>query len=184
MLSDDEQVKDMDKKAELEESYEQIVSLYDVADALIADIKNIPEGSQEAYFKVVNPLVEQLEAGADILTEEFIHLAENDSGVPCERSKKVVESTLRKTFAAIDVFFKTAAANKQKEMHKIFAGVMPLVQKAKRQLEQVIVAFMQLVDLSFTKIMPKSELEKLKEKEPKVAEMLNKAAQENSKGRQ
>lgn len=171
------------KKEQLEASYEQVVSLYDAADALIASVKAAPQDSQEAQYRMVAPLVEQLESSADILTEEYIHLAENDSGVPCARSRKVVESTLRKTLIAIDSFFKAAAENHRSELNGIFGAVLPLVQTAKQQLFKVIGAFAELIDLSLGRILSKSDTERLKSEEPKVAEMLARSAKENSQGR-
>lgn len=173
-----------DKKLEhLEASYEQVVSLYDAADALIASVKAAPQDSQEAQYRLVAPLVEQLESSADILTEEYIHLAENDSGIPCTRSRKVVESTLRKTLTAIDGFFKSAAENPRSELNGVFGSVLPLVQSAKQQLFKVIGAFAELIDLSLGRILNKSDAERLAKQEPKVAEMLARAAKENSQGR-
>ncbi|MBM3617772.1 MAG: hypothetical protein FJX23_04430 [Alphaproteobacteria bacterium] len=171
------------KKEHLEASYEQVVSLYDAADALIASVKAAPEDSQEAQYRMVAPLVEQLESSADILTEEYIHLAENDSGVPCARSRKVVESTLRKTVTAIDAFFKSAAENHRAELNGIFGAVLPLVQSAKQQLFKAIGAFSQLIDLSLGRILSKTDVERLKAEEPKVAAMLDRVAKENSQGR-
>lgn len=172
------------KKEQLGVSYEQVVSLYDVADALIASVKSAPEDSQEAHYRMVVPLVEQLEFSTDILTEEFIHLAENESGVPCERSRKVVESNLRKTLIAIDAFFKSAAENHRGELNGIFGAVLPLVQTAKQQMFKVIGAFAELIDLSLGRILNKNDIETLKSQEPKVAEMLDRIAKENSQGRQ
>lgn len=159
----------------LEEKYEEIMTLYDLADELAAtvDVKLVEK--PEKQFKLVEPLIEQLGDSADVLTEEFINLAEGQSP---QMSKNNIESALRKVYAAIDDYFKLAKTGAKRAGSKIANIADTVVYKIKEELERVIVIFLDFVRLSLETVMHKKELEELRRKEVFVAFQLHEAAQQ------
>lgn len=162
----------------LEESYYQVTAFYDLADELIAGVMNSPKELQEAHFRLVNPLVVQLEESADILTEEFISIAEGKEANAGVRRGRI-ETAFRKAYAAMDEYTKRAAA--MKEAIAAFSNKLePVVEGIKRHIEKVIGIFVGFIDIALDRIMQKNELENLRKRDEKIAAMLHDLAASNS----
>lgn len=160
---------------ELEESYNQVVAIYDMADELISTVMQSPQETQEAHFRLVNPLVVQLEESADILTEEFINLAEGKETPQSRRGR--IEAAFRKIYAAMDEYQKCSgqvAASISQRISPVFEGI-------KRHTEKVIAIFFGYVELALDRIMQKNDLEQLKKNESKVAGILHSMSQTHGK---
>lgn len=159
----------------LEEKYEEIMRLYDLADELAATVDESRVEDPEQQFKLVEPLIEQLGDSTDILTEEFINLAE---GQAPNKSRPNIESALRKVYAAIDDYFKAVRAGARRTRKKVANIADTVVYKIKEELERVIVIFLEFVRLSLETVMHKKEFEELRRKETMVAFQLHEAAQQ------
>lgn len=164
----------MTDKQQLETSYQEVTTLYDGADALIATIESSRREDQEAHFQLVNPVVEQLEASTDILTEEFINIAQatsNGKQVP-KAGKSRIEAALRMVYSALDSYHKEAGQSRKQAFEQVRNIVDPVIEKIKRQVEKVITIFVGFVDLALDRIMQKADFELLKKREEKIANML------------
>lgn len=157
----------------LEESYYQVTTIYDMAETLITDVVNTPKEQQEAHFRLVNPLVERLEASADILTEEFINIAEGKDNIPAAPAESRVETALRKIYAAMDDFHKRASMLGQQTSDELMAKVQPMVDGIKQHIEKVIGIFVDFLDLALDRIMQKSDLESLRQRDAKIASIMH-----------
>lgn len=166
---------DSEQAKKLQESYDQIVAMYDMADELVSTVMKSPQEVQEAHFHLVNPLVLQLEESADILTEEFISLAEGKD--PPANHRNRIEAAFRKVYAAMDDCQKRMG----QAVQVVSQGVTPVLGKVKRHMERVISVFFGYVELTLDRIMQKNDLEQLKKNEEKVAEILHKASQRQGK---
>lgn len=160
---------------ELEESYHQVVAMYDMADELISTVMQSPQEIQEAHFSLVNPLVLQLEESADVLTEEFISIAEGKDAPSSHRSR--IESAFRMVYTAMDEYQKRAAETAA----AVSQSVSPVFEGIKRHVEKVITMFIGYVELTLDRIMQKNDLEQLKKREAKIAEMLHNISQTHGK---
>jgi hypothetical protein len=160
---------------ELEEKYGEIMHLYDLADDLAATVDEKFVDDLEQQFLLVEPLIDQLGESTDVLTEEFINLAE---GKPEQLSRPNIESALRKVYAAIDNYFMMAGAKLKQTVKSVRNIADPIVHKIKEELERVIVIFMEFVKLSLDTVMHKKELEELRRKEKLVAFQLHEVAQQ------
>jgi hypothetical protein len=160
-------------KNTLEKSYYEVTTLYELADNLIADVMNSPEELQEAHFQLINPLVEQLEASTDILTEEFINIADGKDSGPGSASRSRVETAFRKIYAAMDDYGKRASAVHQQAMLSIKEKAQSAVSRLKLHVEKVLGTFLGLLDLSLDRVMQKNELEQLRKRDEKIASILH-----------
>ena len=155
---------------ELEEKYEEIMVLYDLADELATTVDSRIVENPQFQFDLVEPLIEQLGESTDELTEEFIALAE---GKQSAKSKGKVEKALRKIYAALDDYNLKINKGVRKLSNKITNIADPIVKKIKEELERVIVIFLDFVTLSLDTVMQKQELEELKLRQTAVAFQLH-----------
>ncbi len=88
------------KKDALERQYQQITSLYDLAEELAATVESKFVQNQEEQIALVEPLITQVAETADVLSEEYVSLFE----VPIRKksAKNRVEGVLRKLYAAFE----------------------------------------------------------------------------------
>ncbi len=151
---------------ETENNYRDITELYTLSDALLQTVENAT--NPEAQLELVEPLVTVLADSTDVLTEEYIGLAQ-DKLARKQAAKGKIESALRRMYVAIHEF-NTHAKDARNAAHAV-------VKKIKRQLEQVIANFVGLVTLSLDRIMPKPDIEALKQRHANIALMLHQASQ-------
>lgn len=163
-----------EQQQNLEEAYHQVVAFYDMADELIATVLESPKELQEDHFRLVNPLVEQLEESADVLTEEFINIAEGKEAL---NHRTRVETAFRKVYAAMDDFQKRATQT----VEDVANRTTPVFEGIKRHVEKVITIFFGFIELALDRIMQKNDLEQLKKREAKVAEILHNLSLTHSK---
>ena len=112
---------------------------------------------------LVEKLVETIGESADILTDEYVALCEGKASAK-KSAKTKVETSLRKVYMAIGDFT-TRARDVRNAAHLV-------VKKLKRQLEQVIENFVEMVQLSLDRIMQKHDVEELKTRHANIALML------------
>lgn len=144
-----------------EQKYYDITELYSLADELLATVQSA--ANPEIQLALVESLVETVGESADVLTEEYIGLCE---GKP-ERKKAAktkVEGALRKLYSAM-TDFSLRVTERRNAAHLV-------LKKIKRQLEQVIANFVEMVALSLDRIMQKHDVEELKARHNSIALML------------
>lgn len=164
----------MPSKAELEEKYYEITELYDLADELVGTVESEFATNPEAQFELVEPLIDDVGAATDVLTEEFMVIAESNGRT---RNKNKIEGALRKIYRAIDAYHARVDASVGESKTGFRNIADPIVKKLKRQMESVIATFIEFVELSLDRIMHKSEIDDLKQRQEKIAMMLHNIAQ-------
>ena len=144
-----------------EQKYHDITELYRLADELLETVET--STNPEMQMGLVEKLVETIGESADVLTDEYIALCD---GKPAAKksAKSKVEASLRKIYMAIGDF-----SNRARDMRNTAHVV---VKKLKRQLEQVIENFVEMVQLSLDRIMQKHDVEELKARHANIALML------------
>ena len=147
--------------AEWEHKYHDITELYNLADELLATVE--ASSNPEMQLGLIEKLVETIGESADVLTDEYVGLCE---GNPARKktAKGKVEGALRKLYGAIGDF-NTRARDVRNAAYMV-------VGKLKRQLEQVIVNFAEMIALSIDRIMQKHDVEALKARHASIALML------------
>jgi hypothetical protein len=144
-----------------EQKYHDIVALYGLADELLATVEHAVDPT--AQLALVEPLVEAIGDSSDMLTDEYIALCEGNPS-RTKSAKSRVEGSLRKVYVAMSEF-KTRARDAKNAAHAV-------VKKIKLQLEQVIANFVEMIVLSFDRIMQKQDVEELKTRHANIALML------------
>lgn len=150
-----------DQMLEWEQKYQDITELYSLADELISTVEQ--SSNPEMQMGLVENLIETIGESADILSDEYIALCE---GNPARRkaAKGKVEGALRKLYSAIGDF-KTRARDARNSAYRV-------VDKLRRQIEQVIVNFAEMISLAIDRIMQKHDVEALKARHASIALML------------
>lgn len=144
-----------------EQKYHDITELYALADALLETVEQ--SANPEMQLGLVEHLVETIGESTDVLTEEYVGLCQ--TGAASKKSaKSKVEGALRKLYIAMSDF-STRARDTKNAAHQIF-------KKIKRQLEQVICNFVEMMQLSLDRIMQKHDVDDLKSRHASIALML------------
>lgn len=144
-----------------EQKYHDITELYALADELLATVET--SDKPEMQLALIENLVEAMGDSADILSEEYIGLCEHGE-MRHKSAKPKVEGALRKVYSAIEDF-KTRARDVRNAAYRI-------VDRLRRQLEQIIVNFAEMIALSIDRIMQKHDVEALKARHASIALML------------
>lgn len=147
-------------------SYHDITELYNQAEDLVATVENPSIKNQDAQLVILEPLINDVIEATDILSEEFILIAENKKNrAPSKFSKNRIEASLRKIFAAIQ--------NYQQATKNIANIADVIVEKIKLQLDKVVSVFFEFVQISLQSIMGKAELEALRVRDARIALMMH-----------
>ena len=107
-----------------------------------------------------------------MLTTEYAVFALPD--VEKHRVKKSrVEAALRKMFAAIDDYQHRLATASEAVRATARDLVEPLVAKLRNAVEEIIVVFLRVVDITLEKIMHKNEAEEVRKRNQRIAALLH-----------
>tara|TARA_B100000029_G_scaffold404083_1_gene404017 strand:- start:448 stop:978 length:531 start_codon:yes stop_codon:yes gene_type:complete len=163
----------MAKPELLQDKYFEITDLYDLADELLDTVESEFVVNPEQQLEIVEPLVEQIGDAADVLSEEFITIAEGKH----TGSKSKIEGALRKIYVAIDDYKERASKFSSNATDAIRNIADPIVKKIKRQMESIVANFMEMISLSLDRIMHKAQVEELKQRQQHIANMLSQLGQ-------
>ena len=144
-----------------EEKYHDITELYALADELLVSVESA--SNPEMQLGLIERLVETLGESADVLGDEYLGLCEGGAARK-KSAKSKVEGALRKIYVAIGDTV-TRARDLKNALHLV-------VKKIKRQLEQIIVNFAELITLALDRIMQKHDMDELKARHANIALML------------
>jgi len=150
----------MKKLTEWEEKYYDVTELYVLADDLLKTVEQAEDA--QGQLDLVEPLIELVGESADVLSEAYISLCEGKNKT---QAKSRIEGVLRKAYAGLNAF--SARVRDQKN------AALAVVKKIKRQLEQVIVNFMEFTVLSLDRIMQKQDVEEIKQRHAHLSAMLH-----------
>jgi hypothetical protein len=144
-----------------EQKYHDITELYNLADEMLMTVQGAAD--PEAQLALVEAMVETIGESADVLTDEYVALCD---GKP-ERQKMAktkVEGALRKVYVAM-TDLTTRITDRRN-------AALLVIKKLKRQLEQVIQNFVEMVALSLDRIMQQHDVAELKARHANIALML------------
>jgi len=156
------------------EKYRDITALYDHADELIATVEDITVKSKQKQLDLVELLVNEVADATDILTEEFILVAESKKPRGTSKfSKKRIEGALRRIFVAINGYNETSKHifNDTSITIKNIASI--IVEKIQHQLDKVVVIFLELINISIQSITGKAEMEALRVRNTRISVMMH-----------
>jgi hypothetical protein len=162
---------------ELEQKYQTITSLFDSAEELVATVESPLVKDPEAQLNAVEPLINEVSDAADVLAEEFVLVAESKKQkIQSRANKKRVEAAIRKLYVAIHEY-ESRVCNSVKKAHGAIMNIAdPIVTKLKRQVEEVVVIFLEFMQLSLHSLMNKADLDALKVRDARVALMMHQHA--------
>lgn len=155
-----------------EEDYQDIVVLYGHADSLASTVESASLKERRAQYKLISPLVEEIELASDTLTEEYMQIAEQGQK-PGKSAKTKIEGALRRLFVAIDQYTLRAEEAKATLSEKSLAATGKLVAGLRRQAERITAIFLNFVALSVDRIMHRKEVEEMKKHEAHIATTLH-----------
>lgn len=129
----------MGSMQEKKSAYDAILKLYDCAEDIINAIEAVGGEEVEPALAAAEPVIEQLETTAGILSETFIAFGETGEKMNAH-SKKRAEASIRKLYAALSTFCETVGeallgvkADLIEIAGDIRSQIMQLQQKAKRK---------------------------------------------------
>lgn len=164
---------------ELEHNYNEITVLYDYAEELLETVESDFVADPTQQLELLEPLVNDIGDAVDMLTEEYINLAEaRKHGIPGSARRNRVEGAIRKMYIAINQYREQAGAGTKKARQALANIADPIVNKIQRQVEKVVVVFLEFIQLSLDRIMNKVEYDLLKTREARVALMMHQWAQQ------
>lgn len=168
---------------ELEARYQEITVLYDQAEELVATVESDFVKNPEAQLALVEPLINDIGDATDVLTEEFVLVAESKKFKTSSKASKArVEGALRKIYVAIGEYKARVKTSGKKIQGAIQNIADPIVAKIQRQLEKVLVIFMEFVQASLFNIMNKAEAEALRARDTRIAMMMHQQALSQQQG--
>lgn len=156
--------------ATLELQYHQITTFYDLAEELVGTVEHEHVSDQEAQMTLVEPLVQQLSDGADVLCEAFITVA--GEGQQEAAHKMRIESSLRKIYTVLDGYYERLRDTVEAGSTALRNVADPIVERVKYQLELVISTLVDYIDLSLERIMQKQYIDEMRKRQEKIAQML------------
>jgi hypothetical protein len=158
---------------ELEDRYNEIATLYDLSEELLSTVESDLVKDQEAQLALVEPLIHEIGEATDVLAEEFTLLAEQKKRRPTKgASKPRIESALRRVFTAVHDYNQKA----RKAGKKAFNIADTVMQKIQRQVEKVVVIFLEFIQISLQNLMGKAELEALRVRNASIALFMHQQA--------
>lgn len=164
---------------ELEERYNEIAMLYDMSEELLATVESPLVADQEAQLALIEPLVHEIGEANDVLTEEFTVIAEQKKQRATRRANKPqIEAALRRIYNALGEY----KNNARKAGKKAFNVADGIIQKIQRQVDKVLVVFLEFIQISLQSLMNKADLEALKAREVRIALMMHQHAMAQHQG--
>ncbi|MEQ1706099.1 MAG: hypothetical protein ABL867_09050 [Rickettsiales bacterium] len=154
--------------------YNDITSLCDSAEELLATVENSPAKDPQAHLDMIEPLINEIADSSDVLVEEFILIAENKEKRSSNKfSKKRIEAALRRIFITINEYQENAKLTSKKLGSEAVTLTNSIVKKIKDQLDKVVAIFFEFAQISLQNIMNKAEIDALKARDSRIALMMH-----------
>jgi hypothetical protein len=163
---------------DFESKYNDITRLYDFAEELVSTVESQFVADPTLQLEIVEPLIRDIGEATDVLAEEFIFVAEGvkGKGKNNKANKSRIEGSLRRILAAIGDY-NARVKSVSKKAHGAIANIAdPIVKKIQRHVEEIIVVFLEFIQISLLSVMGKVELEALRVRDARVALMMHQHA--------
>ncbi len=168
---------------EYETKYLEITQLFDYAEELVATVESKFVSNPERQVDIVEPLINEIGEAADILCEEFLLIAESKRKKTSSRANKShIEASLRRLFAALTDYEGRVRDVTKKAQGSIMNIADPVVSKIQRQVEEIVIMFLEMLHISVHSIMSKSEYDALKARDARLALLMHQYAQTQQQG--
>lgn len=162
---------------ELEAKYSDITALYDYAEELVNTVESQFVQSAEAQLDLVEPLISEIGDATDILSEEFMLIAEGQKQkISGKASKKRIEGAMRKILSALNDYHAQVRGNAKKMQGAIKNIADPIVAKIQRQVDKIVGIFLEFIQISLSSLMSKAEVEALKARDTRIAMLMHQHA--------
>lgn len=160
-----------------ETKYHEVTKLYDLAEELLATVESQFASDPVQQLEIVEPLIADIGEATDMLAEEFILIAESKKyKTPGKASKKHIEAALRRLFNALGDY-QLRVRDVGKKAHGAIQNIAdPIVKKIQRQVEEIVVIFLEFMQFSLQSIMGQAELATLKARDSRIALMMHQQA--------
>jgi hypothetical protein len=145
---------------EVKKQYNSITSLYDLAEELASTVENKLVKNPEDQLDLIEPLINEVADATDILTEEYINIMEDTKHHKTAKVK--IEKALRQIFMALENYRNRVKELTDEKLSTLAGLANPIVNKIYKQVEKIMLIFMQLIELSLDRIMRKHELDEFK----------------------
>ena len=160
--------------ADYKAKYNDINVLCDYAEELLATVEHPAVSDQHLQLEVIEPLVNEIADAADVLSEEFLMIAESKKNRAAPKfSKKRIELSLRKIFTVLNEYQAGSKQFAQKAGGVVANVTANIVKKIQQQLDKVVEIFFEFAQISLQSIMNKSELDALKSRNSQLALMMH-----------
>ncbi len=161
---------------EMEVKYNAVSALYDLADELLSTVESPFVKDAEAQMNLVEPIINEISNATDVLTEEFIHVAESRRGMAGKANKTRIENAMRKVFNALNDYQARVQAGSKKTVGGLKNIADPVIAKIQRHVEEIVVIFLEFVNLTLASIMQKQQLEAVRVRDPRIELMMHQYA--------
>ncbi len=161
----------------LEVKYHEITRLYDLSDELLSTVESKFVTDPEQQLEIVEPLINEIADATDALAGEFILIAEHRRQKGQNKASKThIEAALRRIFTALNDY-QARVRDVGKKAHGAIQNIAdPIVKKIQRQVEEVVVIFLEFMQISLMSIMGQAELATLKARDARIALMMHQQA--------
>jgi hypothetical protein len=163
--------------SDFETKYHEVTKLYDFAEELLATVESQFVTDPAGQLDIVEPLISEIGEATDMLSEEFIFIAESKKfKQQSKASKKHIEAALRRVFAALNDY-NARVLDVSKKAHGAIQNIAdPIVKKIQRQIEEIVVIFLEFIQFSLQSVMGQAELATLKARDSRIALMMHQQA--------
>lgn len=147
------------------QTYDEILELYDFAEALVETVEDNRIIDPYAQQKLVIDLVDSLEQAGDELSGELLTYVQSE-GNSHKVHKTKIESAFRKVFNAIDKY--------RKQVQDVGRNIADeIVARVEQHVEHVVAVFLDFVRLGVNRFMHHQQIEDMKRRERHVASILH-----------
>ncbi len=150
--------------------YDEVTVLFDLTAELLDTVEDPSVIDPVEQLELVDMLADQISESTDLLCDQFLAIAEK-GGKSGKLQKGRVEGALRKIFTALD-FYREQMQRKGADAVNIADAV---VEKITRQVERVVVIFLNYVKLSLDRIMHKTQIDEFRQHHEHIALMMHDA---------
>lgn len=154
--------------------YDNITSLCDYAEELLSTVENSTIVDPQKQLELVEPLINEIADSSDILSEEFLLIAESKKSRGSNKfSKKRIEAALRRIFVTMNEYQQNLKLMSSNASSIAASVTAPIIKKIQEQLDTVVAIFFEFIQISLQSIMNKAELDALKARDSRIALMLH-----------
>ncbi len=153
--------------------YDNIAVLCDHAEELLSTVENSAIADPQTHLELVEPLVNEIADASDILSEEFLLIAESKKTRTSKFSKKRIEAALRRIFMTLNEYNQNIKQLSHKTTSIAGSITTPIIKKIQDQLDTVVAIFFEFIQISLQSIMNKAELDALKARNTRIAMMMH-----------